>query len=91
MNKLSLSKILDILAMIAIVVIFAVYIFKKPAFEITAISLIVIAILKMVASMLKASYFGRLYNETKQENDILKTKIEYLEKGIDREKKRNNN
>ena len=84
MNKLNISKVLDILSMIAIVAVFAVYIFKKPPFEIIAMCLILIAVLKMGASMLKASYFSAEYFELEKENDILKEKISYLENEINK-------
>ncbi len=79
MNKLNISKVLDVISMIAIVVVFGLYIFKKADFMIISMALITIALIKMSASMLKASFYSTLYNDVKQENEIFKEKIAYLE------------
>lgn len=79
MNKLNISKVLDVLSMIAIVIVFGLYIFKKADFIVISVALIIIALIKMLASMLKASFYSTLYNDVKQENEIFKEKIAYLE------------
>jgi uncharacterized protein (DUF58 family) len=82
MNKLTISKLLDTLALIAMLVIFAVYLFQKPSVILLSIYLILVALVKMGASMMRASYYSKLYNEVKQERDILKEQNEYLENEI---------
>ncbi len=87
MNKLIISKFLDTLSLIAMVVIFALYLFQKPSVILLSIYLILVALIKMGASMMRASYYSKLYNEIKQERDILKEQNTYLENEI----KQNNN
>jgi hypothetical protein len=82
MNKLTISKLLDTLALVAMLVIFAVYLFQKPSVILLSIYLILVALVKMGASMMRASYYSKLYNEVKQERDILKEQNEYLENEI---------
>lgn len=82
MNKLTISKFLDTLALVALLVIFAVYLFQKPSVILLSIYLILVALVKMGASMMRASYYSKLYNEVKQERDILKEQNEYLENEI---------
>ncbi|MGP1515277.1 MAG: hypothetical protein ACTTJH_04900 [Bacteroidales bacterium] len=84
MNKLKISKVLDTLALVSIVLIFALYIFRKPSFDILSVCLISIAILKVGASMLKATYFSNLCREVEKERDIFKEKITYLENEINK-------
>ncbi|MBO6116956.1 MAG: hypothetical protein J6P44_00250 [Bacteroidales bacterium] len=90
MNKLSVSKILDVLAMIAIIAVFALWMFKKMPFAVLSVSLICIALLKMGAAMLKSSYFEKLYEDINQENNILNEKCSYLEQEINQLKNKTN-
>ncbi|MBR1625806.1 MAG: hypothetical protein IJ681_01535 [Bacteroidales bacterium] len=83
MNKLGISKILDMFALITIVVVFAFHLFKKFPIEILSLLLLCIAVIKMFAYMLKSSYYAEENKEIKQERDILKEKVSYLEQSID--------
>ncbi|MBP3253183.1 MAG: hypothetical protein IJ250_07540 [Bacteroidales bacterium] len=79
MNKLNISKLLDTLALIAIVIVFALYIFKILTFNYISLSLVLIAILKMAASMLKSSYYAERCNTLSKENEYLNEQVKYLQ------------
>lgn len=68
--------------MVLIVVVFALYLFKKVQFEILSVMLICIAMIKMGASMLKASYYRQQCEEMEQERDILREKAVCLEEEL---------
>ncbi|MCF0210137.1 MAG: hypothetical protein HUK18_02295 [Bacteroidales bacterium] len=73
MSKLSISKVLDYLATISIVVLVALYLFLHLNFQTLALSLIGILLVKMLAYMLRAKHFEQEYNKLKDEvRDIIK-------------------
>lgn len=82
MNKQTISKILDILAMIAIFVVFILYLFFKTKPIYVTIELLGVGIIKMLASMLRASYYEKENENLRKERDFLIEKSAGLEMEI---------
>ncbi len=82
MNILKVSKLLDGVALVAIVVVLAVYLFKHLGFVPLACMLMGVCIIKMIAQMLKAKYYQNKYFEMQQEHELYKAKSERLEQEL---------
>lgn len=82
MNTLKVSKLLDGIALVAIVIILAVYLFMHLSFVPLACMLMGVCIIKMIAQMLKANFYQSKYKEIEQEHYLYKAKSESLEKEL---------
>lgn len=70
---LTISKVLDYVALLGIVVLFAFYLFKHPSFVIVVCSLLGILALKWGAAYIKANYYEKEYKKLQKEvRDIIK-------------------
>lgn len=73
-----ISKILDFLSYIGILIIIGFYIFNKPTLEVSLIMLLAVAIIRMIASVLKANFYEKGYNKLKEDNEFLQRRIDSL-------------
>ncbi|MDR1847019.1 MAG: hypothetical protein LBR17_02755 [Bacteroidales bacterium] len=66
-----ISKLLDMVAYLALVAVFAWYFFAKPLPQYISIALLGVCILKLAGAMLKSNFFEKEYKRLKEENDFL--------------------
>ncbi|MDD2488996.1 MAG: hypothetical protein WC108_05020 [Bacteroidales bacterium] len=71
MNIIRISKLLDILSYLGIVAIIGYYIFSKPSSETLLIGLLLVSIIRMVGSNLRANYYQKHYNKLKEDHEFL--------------------
>ncbi|MFA7081070.1 MAG: hypothetical protein WC135_00505 [Bacteroidales bacterium] len=80
MNIIRISKLLDLLSYLGIVVIIGYYIFLKPTTEILVILLLLVCVIRMIGSNMRANYYEKNYNKIKEDNEFLERRIEGLSK-----------
>lgn len=78
MNMVKISKLLDFLSYIGILIIIGFYIFNKPTLEVSLIMLLAVAIIRMIASVLKANFYEKGYHRLKEDNEFLQRRIDSL-------------
>jgi hypothetical protein len=87
MNKIKISKFLDILSYIGILALIGYYIFAKPTSEIILTCLLGVCIIRMISSSLKANFYQTHYTKLKEDNEFMERHIEELK---NKEKEINN-
>lgn len=63
---LAISKILDIVSLLGIVILFFSYLFFGWGFVQIAIGLIILLFIRLIAQTIKARYFEKQYNKLKE-------------------------
>jgi hypothetical protein len=63
---LAISKILDIVSLLGIVILFFSYLFFGWEFVQIAIGLIILLFIRLIAQTIKARYFEKQYNKLKE-------------------------
>lgn len=86
MKTLTIAKILDYISMIGVVVMVFIYFFLKVKFPVMAISLLLICIIKMLGSMLRANFYQKENKTLYDENENYKQTVEELRKQVKSEK-----
>ena len=71
---------MDLLSYLGIVVIIGYYIFLKPTTEILVILLLLVCVIRMIGSNMRANYYEKNYNKIKEDNEFLERRIEGLSK-----------
>jgi hypothetical protein len=75
MKITTISKFLDYLAGLALLVVFAWYLFAKPEPQYITLSLLGVCVLKLISSILKANFYEKEYKELREENEFLTKEI----------------
>ncbi len=79
MNVVKISKILDVFTTIAIVgVLLYHFLIKFEKVEYLILAVLAVAIVKMIASMLKSNYYEKHYKQLEEDNEFLQRRIDEL-------------
>ncbi|MBP6429028.1 MAG: hypothetical protein KA273_01355 [Bacteroidales bacterium] len=78
MNIIRISKLLDLLSYVGIVVIIGYYIFLKPTTEILVILLLLVCIIRMIGANLRANYYEKNYKKIKEDHEFLERRFNEL-------------
>lgn len=79
MNPVKISKILDTITIIALVgILLYHFLVKFEKVEYLILSILAVAIIKMIGSMLKSNYYEKHYKQLEEDNEFLERRIKEL-------------
>lgn len=78
MNTIKISKLLGILSYVLIIALIAYYFFYHPKTEVLLICLLLICIIRMIASGIKANFYEKHYSKLKEDNEFMQRRIDEL-------------
>jgi hypothetical protein len=84
MKTLTIAKILDYISMLGILVMVFLYFFLKVKFPIMAIALLVICIVKMLGSMMRANFYQKDNQRLYDENENYKQAVDELKEELNK-------
>jgi uncharacterized membrane protein len=84
MKTLTIAKILDYISMLGILVMVFLYFFLKVKFPIMAIALLVICIVKMLGSMMRANFYQKDNQRLHDENENYKQAVDELKEELNK-------
>jgi hypothetical protein len=84
MKTLTITKILDYISMLGILVMVFLYFFLKVTFPVMAIALLVICIVKMLGSMMRANFYQKDNQRLHDENENYKQAVDELKEELNK-------
>lgn len=73
MNAVKISKVIDVVVYLAIIVLIALKFFSNISPQTITLSLLIICFVKLIGTMGKSNFYEKEYKRLKDENDFLMT------------------